>query len=252
VRTVIHEMRNQLAVAVANIEAFIDGKLEPTPKRLRAVLQALGELNVLLDDVQEAKPAAMSSKPQVVDICTIIASEVLAIEASAAAKGLTFTVHQCRRTQPECRAFFGDPFRVGQLVKNLLLNAVRYTPAGGYITVDCFRESGMLALRVANDGPGISQSDLPHIFEPGYRGSMAQGTAGTGTGLAVAKQIVEAHRGTITAVSLQGRGTSFTVRFPDVRTLPQSCATCGAGEAANCGAYREPAPGIREETLHPW
>ncbi|MDQ2857128.1 MAG: HAMP domain-containing histidine kinase [Candidatus Eremiobacteraeota bacterium] len=249
-RTVIHEMRNQLAVAVANIEAFIDGKLEPTPKRLRAVQQALGELNVLLDDVQAAQSAAMSSAPQIVDICKIIANEVLAIEAIADAKALSFTVHQCHRTQPECETFFGDPNRIGQLVKNLLLNAVRYTPSGGGIVIDCFREPGTLALRVANDGPGILPADLPHIFKPGYRGSAKQDIVGTGMGLAVAKQIVEAHRGTITADSVEGLGASFTARFPDAKKLPQSCATCGVGAPANCGGCREPGLAILEETLH--
>ena len=83
-KRVVHEMRNQLAVAVANIEAFIDGKLEPTPRRLGAVLQALHELDALIDDVGGPAAVRMDNDPRVVDICAIITNEILAIEAATA------------------------------------------------------------------------------------------------------------------------------------------------------------------------
>jgi len=81
-KRVVHEMRNQLAVAVANIEAFMDGKLEPTPRRLAAVLQALRELDALIDDLGTPAAVRMENEPRVVDICTIVTNEILAIEAS--------------------------------------------------------------------------------------------------------------------------------------------------------------------------
>ena len=224
-KTVIHEMRNQLAVAVANIEAFIDGKLEPTPQRLRAVQQALNELDVLLNDVQTQQTVPMSSEPRIVDICGIISNELLAIEAAAGEKGVGITVHQCPRTHPECRLFLGDPIRIGQLVKNLLLNAIRYTPTGGAISVDCYRESRAFAFSVQNEGSGISAVDLPHIFESGYRGSTGPTTLGSGMGLTVAKQIVDAHNGTITVDSIEGHGATFTVRLPDTASPCATCAT---------------------------
>jgi two-component system sensor histidine kinase BaeS len=217
-KTVLHEIRNQLAVAVANIEAFIDGKLEPTPRRLGAVLQALHELDALLDDVGARVPATMPTEPRIVDICSIISNEVLAIEATTAEREITFSVRQCPVTHQGCRAFSGDPLRIGQVVKNLLLNAVKYAPRGGHVVVDCHREPEHFAFSIANDGPGISAEDLPHVFEPGFR-ARGETSAGSGLGLAVVRRLVESHGGTIQAESRPGEWTTFTVRLPDTSKI---------------------------------
>ena len=214
-KRVAHEMRNQLAVAVANIEAFIDGKLEPTPRRLGAVLQALHELDALIDDVGGPAAVRMDNDPRVVDICAIITNEILAIEAATAEKRLTFSVDQCPATHAACRSFAVDPVRIGQVLKNLLLNAVRYTPAGGEVAVECRRDGGHFVFSVANDGPGIAPADLPHVFEAGYRVAAGEFVPGSGMGLTVARQMVEAHGGTISVESIPNERTTFTVRLPD-------------------------------------
>ena len=224
-KTIVHEMRNQLAVAVANIEAFIDGKLEPSPRRLRAVLQALSELDVLLNDVDRLQPEPMPSRPRIVDICAVITNEVLAIEGAAAEKQVRLSVHQCPRTHAECRSFTGDPVRIGQVVKNLLLNAIRYTVPGGMVAVDCHREPESFAFSVSNDGPGIDAADLPHLFEPGYRAAATAHVAGSGMGLTIAQRIVEAHGGTVSVASRKGEGATFTVRLPDT-TSTAACSAC--------------------------
>jgi signal transduction histidine kinase len=229
-RTVIHEMRNQLAVAVANIEAFIDGKLEPTPGRLRAVLQALGELEVLTNDLRaESPPYPMLSDRQSVNICTIITNEILAIEATALEKGVTVVVHRCPRTRAACRSF-SDPQRIGQAVKNLLLNAVRYTPPGGTVTIDCYREAAGFGFAITNSGSAIATDDLARIFEPAYRGSGNGSAPGSGMGLTVAKRLIEDHGGTISVANSESRGVTFTVRLPDaVRDEPYvRAATSGS------------------------
>jgi len=175
-RSVIHEIKNHLAIAVANVEAFRDGILEPTPARLTAVLQALAEAGVLLGDLPlglsaSELPATMHS----IDVCAVITNEVLGLEASAQQRGIAFNVQQCARTGPACHAFAGDPVRVAEIVNNVISNAIRYTPAGGHIDVDCRRADGALVLAVTDSGPGVAAADRQRIFELGVRGPAAGG-----------------------------------------------------------------------------
>lgn len=215
-RTVVHEMRNQLAVAIANLEAFVDGKLRPTPERLVAVLQALNELDVLIGDLHEGETSTehIASDLRIANVCAVISNEAMAMEARAAEKGIHLSVAQCGETHEGCRGFVCDPVRVGEVVNNLLTNAIRYTPPGGAVHVDCHREPGVLALCVSDNGPGIPPSERERVFEPGFRGSSAGASSGSGMGLSVVREIVDQHGGT---VEIEGRpegGVTFVVHLP--------------------------------------
>jgi signal transduction histidine kinase len=211
----IHEVKNHLAVAVANVEAFRDGVFEPSPARLEAVLQALAEVDVLLGQLPHGMAAATlvaSMKPM--DVCSVITNEVLALEASAQQHGVTFEVHQCESTGEACRRFGGDPTRVAEIVNNVVSNAIRYTPAGGRIEVDCRPADGTLVLTVTDTGPGITEADRKRIFDAGYRGEASGGTSGSGLGLALAKRFAEEHGGSIDVMSAPGAGAQFAVKLP--------------------------------------
>src|SRR5665213_1896571 len=188
-KNVIHEIKNHLAVAVANVEAFRDGVLDATPARLGAVLQALVEADVLLSQLpHDSTIAALATTMHPIDVCAVITNEVLGLEASAQRRGIAFQVHQCETTGEDCHRFGGDPVRVAEIVNNVVSNAIRYTPAGGCIEVDCRRSNGTLMLSVTDSGPGIADLDRERIFDPGYRGRAARGTTGSGLGLALAKR----------------------------------------------------------------
>jgi signal transduction histidine kinase len=214
-RNVIHEIKNHLAVAVANIEAFRDGVLVPSPARLEAVLQALAEADVLLSQLPHtAAIATLTTDINPIDVCAVITNEVLGLEAAAQQRGIAFEVHQCEITGAGCRRFGGDPVRVAEIVNNVVSNAIRYTPAGGRIEIDCRRSDGTLALSVTDSGPGIAEADRERIFDPGYRGSAATGTSGSGLGLALAKRFAEEHGGSIEVLSASGSGAQFVVTLP--------------------------------------
>jgi signal transduction histidine kinase len=214
-RSVIHEIKNHLAVAVANVEAFRDGVFEPSPARLEAVLQALAEADVLLGQLpRDAAIASLATSMSPIDVCAVITNEVLGLEASAQQRGIAFTVQQCESAGQGCRRFGGDPVRVAEIVNNVISNAIRYTPAGGRIEVDCRRSDGTLMLSVTDSGPGIAERDRKRIFDPGYRGSAASGIAGSGLGLALAKRFAEEHGGTIDVLSASGNGAQFVVKLP--------------------------------------
>src|SRR5690606_17691056 len=114
-------------------------------------------------------------------------------------------------------AVTGDADRLAQVLRNLLSNALRHTPAGGQVTVRVARAGQAVRIQVADTGSGISADDLPHVFDRFYRGdrSRSRQGGGAGLGLAIARQLVTAHGGTLTVESAAEVGTTFTMRLPD-------------------------------------
>jgi two-component system sensor histidine kinase BaeS len=217
VKGVVHEIRNQLAVAIANVEAFHDGVLAPTPARLAAVLQALADATALLADIpvgRSAVPAVMPSNLRPINVCEVITNAVLAFEGLTAERNIRLCVAQCSLRHHACETFLGDPIRVSEIVNNVVSNAIRYTPDGGRIDVDCRRSGGALAITVTDDGPGVRGDEIARIFETGFRGAAAANTAGSGVGLALTARFVEQHGGSIEVANVPGRGARFIVRMP--------------------------------------
>jgi two-component system sensor histidine kinase BaeS len=112
-----------------------------------------------------------------------------------------------------------DPDRLVQLVSNLVENALRYTDAPGRIEVACRREDGQAAIEVSDTAPGVPEALLPQLFERFFRaeGSRNRASGGAGLGLAICRNIVEAHGGTITAAPSALGGLSIVVRLPLLR-----------------------------------
>jgi len=109
----------------------------------------------------------------------------------------------------------GDPYRLRQMIANLLVNAIKYTPANGEIVVAAVVEGDQVILRVSDSGPGIPAADQPYIFDKFFRASnVPDDTGGTGLGLSIVKSIVDSHQGRIWVDSQLGRGTTFTVVLP--------------------------------------
>lgn len=211
----IHDMRNRLTVARANVEAFIDGKIEPTVGRLEAVLQSLTQLEDLLNDLKAGQATVdPQTHPVEIDVCDLLNREYEAIEAVAAEKGVSLSVNRCPVKSDACGHFIGDPVRIGQIVSNVLLNAVRYTPPGGDVRVNCAREADQLEILIADSGPGVAADEMENIFKPGVRGTAGRGKPGSGFGLAIAREFVEAQGGTIDVSPPSEGGARFIVRLP--------------------------------------
>ena len=114
--------------------------------------------------------------------------------------------------------FFGNCDRIEQVITNIIVNAVKYTPNGGEIKVSAGQIYGNFYVKVKDNGIGIPEEDLPHVFDRFYRVDKARSrsSGGTGLGLAIAKEIVNAHNGDIKITSEKGKGTEVTLRFPVV------------------------------------
>jgi signal transduction histidine kinase len=107
-----------------------------------------------------------------------------------------------------------DRDRLRQALANLVDNAIKYTPRGGRVVVTAAAEAGSLVIRVSDTGPGISDQDLPRIFDRLYRGDHSRATRGIGLGLSLVRAYVEAQGGSVSVDSRPGAGTTFTVRLP--------------------------------------
>jgi signal transduction histidine kinase len=112
----------------------------------------------------------------------------------------------------------GDPSSLDELASNLVDNAVRYTPAGGTVTVEVDATEDGAAVTVRDTGPGISPEDLEHIFEPFFRGNAQKNIPGTGLGLPIVKRIAERHGGRVEVQTTLGEGSAFRVFLPRTGT----------------------------------
>jgi signal transduction histidine kinase len=225
VKRVVHELRNHLAIAVANVEAIRDGVLDPSPRRLDAVLHALETVELLLRDLTPAALAAVALLPTHMRrfaVDDLIATEVRGFEAAATGRVIAFTMHRCDAHGTACFALTGDPVRIGEIVNNIITNAVRYTPRGGRIDVDCRRTDASLVLTVTDDGPGVRLDETEKIFAAGIRGSASVGTIGTGSGLALVRRFVVEHGGSIAVSNVPARGARFTVTLPMTHRGPSA------------------------------
>src|SRR4029077_9341210 len=146
------------------------------------------------------------------DIRSTVEQAVEQAEPAARRRGIDLAVHL---PQHPLRIRH-DPVRVGQVVANLVGNAIKFTPRGGHIAVDGGPAPDGVRIVVTDTGVGIDASELPHVFERFYRGTRANEARGSGSGLglAIVRSIVELHGGTVEGESRGGRGTGFVVTLP--------------------------------------
>ena len=226
---IAHELRTPLTVLQGTCEEMIDGFAEPSPERLALMHDEVLRLSRLVDDL-----ATLASADSAVDTLRMNLSRVdlgaIVGEAVAVVRPHAELNHQEITAALSPAWVDGDPNRLGQIATNLLTNAVKFTPAGGTIAVDVTnRPDGVVKLRVSDTGPGIPVEDLPHVFERFWRSESVRSIGGSGIGLAVVQQLVDAHHATVTAANNANGGTTFTVLMPAAREAPAADVTASYG-----------------------
>ena len=213
---VAHELRTPVAVLQANIEALIDGVLPHTAEQTLSLHEEVLRLARMVNDLQtlaSAEAATLHLVRETCDLATVADMAVDAMEATAAAAGVTVT----RELTPA--VVDGDPVRLHQIITNLLSNAVKFTPAAGDVRVRVAPDADTARLVVADTGSGIPADELPHVFDRFWRGRRTgDSTRGTGIGLSIVADLVAAHGGDIGITSEPGAGTTVTVTLPLSRT----------------------------------
>jgi two-component system OmpR family sensor kinase/two-component system sensor histidine kinase BaeS len=210
---VTHELRTPLTVIQGNIEAIIDEVHPPDAIHLRAILDETQVLSRLIDDLRTvsiADAGALALHREDIEIGRLIRDTAASFDAQATAAGVALTVDA-----DAAGIAMVDPIRVREVLNNVVANALRYTPRGGSVVVSASGDDQRVTVRVRDTGAGIAPEVLPHIFE---RFTHAPDSPGAGLGLAIAKGLVTAHGGEISATSTLGQGTE--VRF----TLPRQTA----------------------------
>jgi len=211
VASVAHELRTPVAVLQAGHEALLDGITEPTPEELGSLRDEVLRLARMVDDLQTmaaADAAVLQLARERRDLAGIArgAADTLARTFEAA----EVTLHRDLAPVP-VRA---DERWLHQVVTNLLGNALKFTPAGGTVTIRTRQDGARAVLEVEDTGVGIPADELPRIFDRFWRGQAAAQTSGSGIGLAVAAEIARAHGGTLTAASEPGQWTRLTLVLP--------------------------------------
>jgi two-component system sensor histidine kinase BaeS len=209
---VAHELRTPLAALQAGLEELRDGLRQPDAERLATLHDQtlrLGRVVEDLGDLSAAESGVLSLHPTGIDLATVVRGALDAQRSILDASGLAVTVEFSSPLPVH-----GDPDRLHQAVANLLANSARYCRPGDRVAVRGHVSGHHAVLEVADTGPGIPTGELPHVFDRLWRGERAQRVAGSGIGLAVVRELITAHSGTVAAASVEGAGTIVTIRLP--------------------------------------
>lgn len=212
---VAHELRTPLHIIQGNLEGVLDGVYEPTPAHIEATLAESRALARLIEDLRVLSLAEAGELPlahETVDINDLLADAETSFSGQAEVAGVALRAE----LPPDHLTVQGDAGRLDQVLTNLVSNALRFTPEAGEIVLAARRVWEGVEITVRDTGQGIAAKDLPYVFDRFWRGDAARNrnTGGAGLGLAIAKQLVRAHGGTIDVASTPGQGTRFTVTLP--------------------------------------
>ncbi len=217
---VSHELRTPLAVICSAGENLADGLIATgeQARRYGAVIRTEGrKLAEMVEQILTfagVQAGRLKYHFQPVDVGEVMERVATALELEAREAGVVIE----RRVEGEVPLVIADPVALAQCLRNLVHNAVKYAASGGWIGVTAARSADgrSVEIRVEDRGPGIAAADLPHIFEPFYRGrNAAQGQVrGAGLGLSLVKRVIEAHRGAVRVESRPGEGSRFTLQLP--------------------------------------
>ena len=208
---VTHELRTPLQVIGGSIEAMIDGVHPLDDAHLTPILAEIAVMNRLLDDLRTVSLAEAGALPlhrEEVEVRRLQADVVAGHAAAAQENGVALVAASGASITLDA-----DPVRIREVLANLVVNAIRHTPAGGGVNLDARVDGGWVELTVTDSGEGIAPADLERVFDRFHRRA---DTGGSGLGLTIVRDLVAAHGGTVRAESdgIAGHGTRFTVRLP--------------------------------------
>lgn len=208
-----HEFRTPLAVIRGQAEGISDGVYAGDQAHVAPILDATQSLEALVEALGTmtlADVGGLRLHREAVEVGVLVNSTVAAFQAIGDGAG----VELVSQVAPDTPPIDADPARIRSVLMNLLSNAVRYTPSGGSVTVGAKAADGSVVISVRDTGPGIPEDLRAHVFERFVKGP---GSPGAGLGLAISKDVVTAHGGSIDLVSEVGKGTEVRVTLPIAR-----------------------------------
>jgi two-component system, OmpR family, sensor histidine kinase BaeS len=207
---VAHELRTPITVIRGQAEGIIDGVYTADAEQLRPVLAATRTLEVLVDDLRTlalAEAGALQLHREVIDMGILVDDTFSAFRDAAVVQRIELSAV----IDPVGLTIDADSVRLRSVLANLVGNAVRHTPAGGTVRIVATRAGSDVRITVQDSGSGIPADLLPRVFDRFVKGA---DSAGSGLGLSIVRDIVEAHGGVVAAASRPGGGTEVTLTIP--------------------------------------
>lgn len=209
-----HELRTPLTTLRTHLEAIIDGVWEPTREHLQILMEEIQRLSNLVDNLRDSfteTEYSIKLNKERFNISKELEAIITAYVPIYEKKGFTIL----GSIEPNIEVYM-DKDKFKQIINNLLSNSLRYLEDEGQVFVDLKENNRKITIKVKDNGIGIKDKDLPHIFNRFYRvdTSRQKSTGGSGLGLSIVKSMVEAHGGYIYVESQYGKGTEFTLNFP--------------------------------------
>ena len=216
VGNISHELRTPLAAMKAIVETLRDGAISDEKvagdflDRLEAEVEGMTQMATEIIELSRIESGATKLILEPFDLNALIGDVITRLSPQADRKGLSVAARQ----QSDLPLVLGDRDRIQQVVLNILHNAIKFTPAGGNVIAATSRGDDSVIVEISDTGVGISQEDLPHIFERFFKVDRSRASGGTGLGLAIAKHIVQAHGGSVWVRSQPGAGSTFGFSLP--------------------------------------
>jgi two-component system, OmpR family, phosphate regulon sensor histidine kinase PhoR len=224
VANVSHELRTPLTAIRGYVEALVDELPDPEQTRhfLEIVARHSSRMERLVTDL--LRLARLDAKQEVLDVAPCETHQIIgAVIADLSQMIDAKKQHVSIGVASEAGMIEGDPAKLHDILRNLIENAVNYSPEGADVRIEAIRRDGMIDIVVSDSGPGIPAADLKRVFERFYRVDKSRSRpGGTGLGLAIVRHLVELHGGTVSAQNKAEGGAQFTVTLPAPR--PQRSA----------------------------
>ncbi|NLY43503.1 MAG: HAMP domain-containing protein [Clostridiaceae bacterium] len=210
---VSHELRTPLTTLQSHLEAMIDGIWQPTAERLKSCYDEIIRISKMVNDLHflaEVEGESHKLNKTNFDLYELTSNIVLNFQSQFKNKNVGIVLEGSRQE------LYADKDKISQVIINLVSNGLKYTPSGGLVKACVTGDKKTVKLIIQDNGEGISEEDVPNIFERFYRADKSRNrlTGGSGIGLAIVKAIVEVHHGSVEVESTVGVGTRFTVSLP--------------------------------------
>jgi two-component system sensor histidine kinase BaeS len=218
VADISHELRTPVAVLRGELEALLDGIRMITPETIQSLHAEAMRLNRLVDDLYQLSLSdigALTYRKENLDLATVLMDSIESYRTEFGRKGIRVTGDVSRQREV---MVFADRERLNQLFTNVLENSLRYTDTGGELVISLTFTEGQVTIEFQDSPPGVPEEELDRLFERLYRveGSRSRTSGGAGLGLAISKDIVEAHEGTISAHPSPLGGLLIRITLPIV------------------------------------
>ena len=213
---IAHELRTPVTVIQGRVEGMLDGIYPRDERQVRQLLEHTQMLTRLIEDLRtsaHAESGTLSLQREPTDPAVLVDEVAAAFRGGAVAAGVRIET----RCGPDLPLVDVDAHRIRGVLLNLLTNAVRHSPAGEIVTIECERDPAGLVIRVSDRGAGIPEADVARVFDRLHKGSAS---SGSGLGLTIARSLVVAHGGTIAAANGPHGGAVFTVVLPARNDAP--------------------------------